>query len=823
MVFRLAPTGAWTIVAGIGKAGSGGDEGQAALASLSRPNGLATDQFGNLFIADTGNNRIRKVTPNGLITTVAGNGSSSFAGDGTVATKASINGPLAVAVDSAGNLFIADTGNLRIRRVSTDGVIKTVAGNGQFAQASPSQDGGVAAQTPLAGVTGVAVDSSGNVFIGGDWVIRKVTPAGVIGSLNVAISYPTFNEFVHVLCGSYTVGVAIDSSGALFYTDACSRVARVDPSGRGRVLAGVNLDGFSGDGALAVEASLYRPQSVASDANGNVFIGDTKNGRVRLINAAGIISTIVGNGEFRFGGDGGDARAAYLNNPNGVATGPAGELYIADTLNNRIRTISSQGVITTVAGTGAFFLSGDNAPAATATMRSPFAVAKDLLGNLFIADAGNTRVRRVNALGTMDTVLGGANGVAVDANNNLFVTDAGHVYERTSSGMANIVAGSDQLGLLYAVGTDALGNIYVAAPGNGQVREISTDGTIKTVAGNGKSGSSGDGGLATNASFMYPIGVAVDGGGNVFIADILDNRVRMVNAVGIINTVAGTGKPGLSGDGGPANKAALNGPFGVALHLDGNLYIADSGNHRIRMVAGVGAPLLPVATRVVNAATNQPGAIAPGSLVSIYGANLASGISKASQLPLPLKLGNTQVLIGDAALPISYASPGQLNAQVPADLATGSVVLTVRRGSTTSPPVKVNLMTANPGIFTLAQGGTGQGIITRSDGITLAQAGTPATVGETIVIYCTGLGSVTPPVPAGAPAPVAPLSLVDRPVEVTIGEQPALVRFAGLTPGYSGLYQVNAVVPVLTQTGDAIPVVIRTGGQTSPPATIAVR
>jgi uncharacterized protein (TIGR03437 family) len=254
------------------------------------------------------------------------------------------------------------------------------------------------------------------------------------------------------------------------------------------------------------------------------------------------------------------------------------------------------------------------------------------------------------------------------------------------------------------------------------------------------------------------------------------------------------------------------------------------------LVGGVSAPLtgavsIPAAAAttptvtaqgVVHAASDQGGVpIAPGGLITVYGVNLADGVGQSNGLPLPQQLNGAQVLLGNQPLPILYTSAGQLNVQVPYTVPVNTQYqLTVQHGNTLSVPQSLVVAQAQPGIFTVNQKGTGQGSIVKSDQVTLAQPGTPASIGETVVIYCTGLGAVTPAVAAGSPAPLA--TTVNT-VSVTIGGKAAQVAFSGLTPGYAGLYQVNVVVPAGITTGDAVPVVLSVAGQTSPPVTMAVR
>jgi hypothetical protein len=489
-----------------GNWGFSGDGGPAAGASLYYPIGVAVDSHGSVYIADTINNRIRKVS-GGTITTVAGNGNAAFSGDGGLATSASLQAPSEVAVDSSGNMFIADTSNQRIRKVSGT-TITTVAGNGNYGF---SGDGGPATSASLFGPARVAVDASGNVYIA-----------------------DTTNERIRKV------------SGGIITTAA----------GYGASYAG----GFSGDGGPAPNASLNGPSGVVVDSTGNLYIADTSNGRIRKV-SGGAIATVAGNGDYRYAGDGGPAASAALNAPAGVAIDAAGNLYIADQSNNRIRKVSGR-TITTVAGSGAGGFSGDGGPATSASLNFPTGVAIDAAGNLYIADQSNQRIRKVSG-GTITTVAGNGN--------TGFSGDGGP-------------ATSASLAFPIGVAVDAAGILYIADSADSRVRKVS-GGTITTVAGNGNGVFSGDGGPATSASVHYPVGVAVDSVGNLYIADVLNQRIRKVSG-GTITTVAGNGKQGFSGDGGPATSASFNGPQSVAVDSAGDLYVADQGNNRIRRVSG---------------------------------------------------------------------------------------------------------------------------------------------------------------------------------------------------------------------------------------------
>ena len=330
-----------TTVAGDGTYGYSGDGGPATSASVYCPAGVAVDASGNVFVADPTNSVIRKVSTNGVITTVAGNGLYGFSGDGGPATAARLFRPSGVTVDAFGNVFIADTFNNRIRKVSRGGIIATVAGNGT---GTFSGDGGMATSASLLRPKGVAIDAGGNVFIAdtGNGRIRRVSNAGIITTI----------------------------------------------AGGGTAMVG--------DGGLATAASLASGTAVAVDGVGNVYIADQF--RIRMVSPNGIIATVAGNGTEGNSGDGGPAAQSSLYGPSGVTVDASGDVFIADTNNNRIRKVSgANGVITTVAGNGVYGFSGDSGPATSASLSHPSGVAVDAAGDLFIADTNNTRVRKVSA------------------------------------------------------------------------------------------------------------------------------------------------------------------------------------------------------------------------------------------------------------------------------------------------------------------------------------------------------------------------------------------------------------------------------------------
>jgi sugar lactone lactonase YvrE len=589
-------TGVLTLVAGNGTAGYSGDNGPATSAQLSYPAGVAVDAAGNLYIA--GGNRIRKVS-NGVITTVAGNGTAGYSGDNGPATSAQLSYPAGVAVDAAGNLYVA--GDNRIRKVS-NGVITTVAGNGT---AGYSGDNGPATSAQLNWPISLAVDGAGNLYIvdNQNFCIRKVSN-GLITTVagNGTQGYSGDNVPATGARLDAPEGVAVDGAGNLYIADGGSDSIRKVSNGVITTVAGNGACcGFGGDNGPATSAELYAPNGVAVDGAGNLYIADSGNDRIRRV-SNGVITTVAGGaGAF---GDNGPATGADLWAPEGVAVDSSGNLYVADTFSQRIRRVSN-GVITTVAGGGSASgpagggYSGDNGPAASAQLKRPSGVAVDGAGNLYIADNWNNCIRKVSN-GVITTVVSGLRypaGVAVDAAGNLYIADSGNNRVlKVSNGVVATVAGNGIYGYsgdngpatsaqLYApdgIAVDGAGNLYIADIGNYRIRKVS-NGVITTVAGNGTYGYDGDNGPAAHAQLGTPSGVAVDAAGNLYIADYMSQRIRKVSN-GVITTVAGNGTGGFSGDNGPAAHAQFYAPSGIAVDGAGNLYIADMGNDRIRVL-----------------------------------------------------------------------------------------------------------------------------------------------------------------------------------------------------------------------------------------------
>ena len=484
--------------------------------------------------------------------------------------------------------------------------------------------------------------------------------------------------------------------------------------------AGNGVSGYLGDGSTVASAEFSSPEAVAIDASGNIYIADTNNNRIRKVDTSGNLTTYAGNGTAGYLGDAAAATAAELNKPSGLVIDSSGNLYIADSANHVIRMVNSAGTITTYAGNNIAGYQGDNGVATGAELNTPTSVALDTLGNLYIADSKNGLIRKVTSTGTISTLLG--------------------------SGATN-----GRLSNPISVAVDASNNFYIADNGNKRILKYA-GGILTTLAGDGNPGFSGDNGPSTAAELNNPAGVAVDSSGNLYIADCNNSRVRVITPAGIITTIAGNGFFNYYGDGGPATSAALNFPRGVTVDSKGNIYVSDSNNHAIRLLQ----PVFPVISDsgVTNAASYVP-QISPGALASVFGMNFAQSALSAS-VPFPTALGSVSVTVNGRAAPITYVSPQQVNFQVPWETSTGTATVAVSVNGGAGKSVTVPVTTAGPGIFVY---GSGQAIAANSD-FTLNAPGNPAAAGSTIVVYLTGSGPLDNPVATGAVTPSSPLSRV---------------------------------------------------------------
>lgn len=572
-IYRVDVEGILTVIAGTGFSGFRGDGGPARDALLNRPGGLAVSGTAKLYVADTDNLRIRRIDlVTGVIDTIAGGGPIFVLGDGGPATQAFLGLPGDVAVDSSGNLIIADNFNNRIRLVDvTSGLISTVAGNGTSAV---NGDGGPALSAGIGRPDRVAVDLAGNIY---------VVHSGLHRVRRIDVSTGIIDRFAGTGSGGFSgdggqakdadlgfpIGISTDVSGNVFISDAGNiRIRKVHvASGVISTVAGNGMREFTGDGGPAEAAGLASPTDVWVDVDGNLYIADHGNFRVRRVDNADLeIMTVAGNGDFNFSGDGELATGASFGSVYGVVVDKRGNYYISDQGSHRIRRVEAgSGIINTIAGTGDSAFTGDGGPALMASLRFPAGMDIDSAGNIYFADQENNRVRRVDALTGQVMTVAGGGNVLGDGG---LATDA-------------------RLATPQGLSLSDDKSLYIADGGHHRVRRVDLQtGIITTVAGVGKRGFSGDGGLAVLARLQFPTDVVVDSEGNIYIADASNNRVRRIDKAqgNKISTIAGNGQRGFSGDGGTARLASLSAPIGIALDGRGNLFIADRDNKRIRRV-----------------------------------------------------------------------------------------------------------------------------------------------------------------------------------------------------------------------------------------------
>jgi uncharacterized protein (TIGR03437 family) len=858
-VFKIDGSGTLTTVAGNSRPGYFGDGGPALQAQLNGPQGVALDSNNNLYIADSVNNRVRVVNSSGVITTFAGSGLTSTGGgntfnDGGLAINGLLRLPSGVAVDSNNNVYIADTGDNIIREVTSDGIIHTVAGNGF---GSFSGDTFPALTAELHTPTDVAVDKNSNLYIAdsANGVIRMVTAStGIITTIAGSSAIGDTGDGGPATSASLVApyALSVDSNGNVFFVQNGDSVVREITVAKQYInrVAGNGTAGFSGDGSAATKAQLNFPTGMALDSSGNIYVADSLNHRIRKI-SGGSISTIAGNGILSYSGDGGPAPSAQLNAPGAVAVDSSGNFYIADTLNSVVRKVSSSGTITTFAGNGTAGFGGDGSAAGSAQLNRPQGVAVDSSGNVYVADTQNGRVRKISG-GIITTVAGSSTqgfggdgavatsaalfvpiGLAVDSANNLYIADFTNNRVRkvsASTGIITTVAGNGNSGYSgdggpavnaalngpVGVAVDSNGNLYIADLNNNVVREVS-GGNITTVAGDGLPGVSGDGGPATAAMVGNPTGIAVDSAGNLYITNGSALVRKVYAGTGYITTIAGNGTRGYMGDGGSAILGELNAPQGIAIASNGNLYIADSGNNAVRMLANGGYQLSIAAA--ANAASNLTGPVSGGQVVVFYGtgmgpATLAVG-AIGSNGSYPTSLAGVTVTVGGHPAPILYASAAQTAVVVPFEVSGVTTQVFMQYQGQFSAPFPVTLAQSTPGIFTANLSGQGQAaaINDANNVFTYNNSANPANAGDYIEIYVTGAGQTSPAGVDGQPyAGLAPCLL---PASVTIGGVTESPQYCGGVPGQiAGLTQLNVLVPPGLTAGN-VPISVTIGGVTA--------
>lgn len=595
-------------------------DGTGSAARFSSPSGVAVDSKGNIYVADTDKCTIRKITSAGAVTTFAGLAGQYGSADGTNST-ARFGYPRGVAVDNAGNVYVADHDNHMIRKITSVGVVTTLAG---LAGESGIADGTNSAAR-FSGPSGVTVDSMGNVYVAdaGNQTIRKITSGGVVttfaglagqsGSANGTNSQARFY---------YPEGVTVDSVGNVYVADQANFIIRkINPAGVVTTLAG--RAGYAGSqSGTNSTARFYYPSGVTVDSAGNVWVADTFNHIIRKITPDGVVTTPAGLAG-QSGSADGTNNAARFNQPSGVAVDSSGNIYVADTGNYTIRKITPEGVTTTLAGLAGEYTSPTDGTGGAARFNQPNDVALDSAGNVYVADAYNSAIRKITPAGIVTTLAGrvGAygstdgtndaarfsypNGVAVDSTGNVYVADSNNqtIRKITSVGVVTTLAGlagesgnadgTNSTARFYqpnGVAVDGVGNIYVADTYNNTIRKITPSGVVTTFAGQAGQGG-GDDGNGSTARFNSPFGIALDKLGNVYVAEIYGATIRKITPVGVVTTLAGRAYESGSADGGmddAGSAARFNSPRGLAVDDSGNVFVADYGNNTIRMITPAG-------------------------------------------------------------------------------------------------------------------------------------------------------------------------------------------------------------------------------------------
>ena len=582
-----------------------GDGGPALNAGFTYPAFVTQDAAGNLYVSDQFAHRIRKITPTGAISTFAGTGISGFSGDGGLAQFATISYPRGMVFDAAGNLIFLDSGNQRIRKIDPSGGISTIAGTGTIGY---SGDNGLAILAELNTPYGLTLDVAGNMFFTdlGNSVVRKIDTSGIITTIagNGIFGYSGDGGPATMAMLSDARGLSFDFRGDLYIADTSNHVVRiVDTNGMINTYAGDGEFGFSGDGGLATLAKVGNPRDVLA-LKTQLLISNGGLAHIREVDFTSQIINSFAGLTFGFNGDGPLLATDFFRQTGMFLTG-SGNLLVVDSINERIRQLSHS-VTTTLAGGRV----GDGGRATQASFQDIENITFDSSGNYYVVDFGGNRIRKVDAAGNISTVAGNGfsgysgdggpatqaminlpYGAAVDSSGNLYISDTSNVLIRKvdTTGTITTFATNPNFSDLVSMAIDPAGNLYVADDAVCVIWKVTPDGASSVFAGVlNNCAYNGDGIRANTAFLNSPYGVALDLNGNLYIGDTLNNRVRKVNRFGLITTIAGNGTCGFSGDGGLGTAAMICTPEGVAADSHSNVYVGDYSNLRVRKVTASG-------------------------------------------------------------------------------------------------------------------------------------------------------------------------------------------------------------------------------------------
>ncbi|MEY2519011.1 MAG: hypothetical protein QOF24_770 [Verrucomicrobiota bacterium] len=541
----------------------GSNDGIGSAARFNGPQGVAVDKAGNVYVADTDNHTIRKVTPAGLVTTVAGKPLFIGRADGN-GSSARFAAPFGIAADGAGNLYVAEASGNWIRKVTPAGDVSVFAGAGTV---GGTDGAGSAAQ--FNSPEGVALDKAGNLYVADffNHTIRKISPAGVVTTWAGATAIAGYADGPgNAARFNAPRAVAVDSADNVFVADFYNHIIRkITPDGVVSTFAGTPGGPGSDDGT-GTNARFKNPIALTTDSAGNVYVGDS-NATIRKITPAGVVTTLAGSVGNPGSADG-MGPVAQFNLPYGLAADSAGNIYVGDNANSTIRKVTPDGSVTTLAGLAQGPLSADGSGTAV-RFAQPWAVAKDSAGNLYVADAFNSTIRKVTADGAVSTFAGSPQMTG------------------STDGVGNEARFTRPVGIAL----DSQGNIFVSDsgipdtfPNGATIRKITPGGVVTTFAGSATQKGNQDG-AGPAARFYFPGGIAIDGADNIYVADTGNHRIRKITPTGIVTTLAGSTAGSADGVG-PLGK--FFGPGAVAVANDGNLFVADSGNETIRKVTPLG-------------------------------------------------------------------------------------------------------------------------------------------------------------------------------------------------------------------------------------------